>query len=95
MSKHTPGPWKTNGDPYVSTYDGRRTIAFTDARADMDENKANARLIAASPELVEAATIAYRALVRLTENDPHNDALYEHARETLKSALIKAVGGKE
>jgi hypothetical protein len=53
MSEHTPGPWKTNGDPYVSTADGKRSIAFCDTRQ-AHEDRANARLIAAAPDLLEA-----------------------------------------
>jgi hypothetical protein len=53
MNEHTPGPWKTNGDPYVSTADGKRSIAFCDTRQ-AHEDRANARLIAAAPELLSA-----------------------------------------
>lgn len=62
-AQHTPGPWKTNGDPYVSTGDGKHSIAFTDCRGISDaEAKANARLIAAAPDLLEALKDCRRAL---------------------------------
>ena len=50
MAQHTQGPWKTNGDPYVSTSDGKQAIAFTDVRGiSKAEQIANARLMAQSP----------------------------------------------
>ena len=67
MSKHTPGPWKLDERMGVCTYvtgghDGRRGICSTggystnsvDPVVLNDENIANARLIAAAPDLLEA-----------------------------------------
>lgn len=63
MSKHTPGPWwlkvAHNGDCGILAYD---TGVFAEAYADIrhsgednrDEALANARLIAAAPDLLEA-----------------------------------------
>ena len=54
-TQHTPGPWKTNGDPVVFSNDSSQFIAFTDTRGiSSDAAKANARLIAAAPDLLEA-----------------------------------------
>ncbi len=65
MSKHTPGPWRVGsssvGGPTITTTDKRSTIA--DIRTfggvhcggpQHPETDANARLIAAAPELLEA-----------------------------------------
>lgn len=60
MSKHTPGPWRTfNGTdvfPDDGDREGERQIADCAMSHAMpiDEEQANARLIAAAPELLEA-----------------------------------------
>jgi hypothetical protein len=58
MSKHTPGPWKVGSDLRISaTPDGVRVIAevLTKESGVADINEiANARLIAAAPELYAA-----------------------------------------
>ncbi len=67
MTSHTPGPWKTNGDPYVSTIDGKRSIAFCDTR-NGHEDRANARLIAATPDMLSELKKLYKAYVHLLES---------------------------
>lgn len=60
--KHTPAPWKnrTAGDPTdkngMQIYAGKNNIATAHYGAEIDTNAAvaNARLIAAAPELLEA-----------------------------------------
>ncbi len=61
MTKHTPGPWKfktaANGDNGISAYDtGIFAEAFADIRHagenNRDEALANARVIAAAPDLL-------------------------------------------
>jgi hypothetical protein len=56
MRKHTPGPWKRGGETsdgwYI--YAGKTAIAQTIASVDVDEERENARLIAASPKLLAA-----------------------------------------
>ena len=68
MSKHTPGPWQwtQHFDPTISIYkDGFGQIArLYDSSA--GTGKANARLIAAAPDLLEA-------LVWMVENDDTNE----------------------
>jgi hypothetical protein len=54
MSAHTPGPWvaETSGLPLaVTTEDGRHLATVYPSR---DEGRANARLIAAAPDLLAA-----------------------------------------
>lgn len=59
-AKHTPGPWEACDVGDYSDYDGRcRVILGDDLRivvvlGDHDESAANARLIAAAPDLLEA-----------------------------------------
>lgn len=56
--KHTPGPWKWDGHNTISTADGEQlTIvgASLQMGGDNREAKANARLIAAAPDLLAYA----------------------------------------
>lgn len=69
-AKHTPGPW--NVSPYgvgfeIDAANGQsiaqaQQIAQTKKPEDHNERKANARLIAAAPELLEALQVAVEAM---------------------------------
>ena len=67
MSGHTPGPWVYNGNTVQSA--GRHysstLIATTSMAPHFEQAKANARLIAAAPELLEALIDAQEALCDL------------------------------
>ena len=109
MSGHTPGPWKTGGmliltdRPSTVTPDGRtihnwRDIAevrhFNGPLWDSPEGNANARLIAAAPELLAAAKCALADLEGIMpEFDPDGS---EHpgwkTTEELRAAINKAEG---
>lgn len=55
MTNHTPGPWrvsKLGGEPMVYGPQGAQIVNMRDALVFADENEANARLIAAAPELL-------------------------------------------
>lgn len=60
MSKHTPGPWKkciAGGVTEVRCDAPVPVVSwagFDDANRSLDEHRANARLIAAAPDLLEA-----------------------------------------
>jgi len=84
MSKHTPGPWKITAGYDRSTISGgmgesghphvvaevRHPTAFR-----IDEGPANARLIAASPEMLEALKDAKTTIdAMLSAIDDANDA---------------------
>lgn len=64
MSQHTPGPWSINDWPQANTdiaigAVGTPLIARIPLRhVSINEQKANARLIAAAPELLEALKVA-------------------------------------
>ena len=64
MSKHTPGPWQTTkagyrcGDLVLPVSDARSICQVSTAHA---EHEANARLIAAAPELLAALKRAINA----------------------------------
>ena len=63
MSSHTPGPWKVCGDlrsvcslqgPEWNARRSRNICRMQDARLTKETQEANARLIAAAPDLLEA-----------------------------------------
>jgi hypothetical protein len=67
MSTHTPGPWQMDDEHFEDVYaeSGELVVAaypFVDAKRPegerIAEQKANARLIAAAPELLEALDLA-------------------------------------
>lgn len=93
MSSPTPGPWVIPSKSHVGTRrcgvwsdDGRFQIAVCNSEAlSWEANKANARLIAAAPDLLDAARAALDDLI----SDGH--AHYRVA-ETLRAAIAKATG---
>jgi hypothetical protein len=50
MSAHTPGPWTANGH---AVFAGEKKLCDTDLY-DLEESLANARLMAAAPDLLDA-----------------------------------------
>lgn len=57
-SKHTPGPWDVDEGDKSTIYelDAANPIAEVFSDRSAEENEANARLIAAAPELLDALT---------------------------------------
>lgn len=64
MIKHTPGPWQVSGLAVIGTRDVRvnfgsgdeikkESICRVTAKSDAGEDRANANLIAAAPEMLE------------------------------------------
>ena len=88
MSKHTPGPWQwtQHFDPTISIYkDGFGQIArLYDSSA--GTGKANARLIAAAPDLLDA-------LVQFVDEFEGCYADGEPAMIKARAAIAKATGG--
>lgn len=99
-TKHTPGPWQfTSWDVYDIRDERARTIALAivgENRAGQissDEAKANARLIAAAPELLASAQEI------MSWMDNLNRYYGERPKETgtaqrLYDAIAKATGGE-
>jgi len=63
MSKHTPGPWTSreaydNGEPCGMVIG---PMGYDIATSNEDENRANARLIAAAPEMLAALSAIVEA----------------------------------
>ena len=104
MSKHTPGPWtREKGERFrhdrsagVKAADGLFIACALDRnRYDLDDEvEANARLIAAAPELKDAAakTVAALDMWFSVEDVASIDELLEECRRDLKGALSKARG---
>lgn len=71
MTCHSPGPWEQHErspDGYVMSSDWM-LVAYTRLTGDPDTNEANARLIAAAPELLQAL----KCLLRDTQHADHTD----------------------
>lgn len=90
QTQHTPGPWRT-GDLYHTVFGPKAEAACPKTIAHMvgTEVKANARLIAAAPELLAACETV---LGRVDHTNIHTTI--EDMRETwnlLREAIAKAV----
>ena len=71
---HMPGPWAvipTNAKSYVISGDGGTYDVAIVRDIGKHDNAANARLIAAAPELLEALKMAYRRLVSMQYPERH------------------------
>ncbi len=95
MSQHTPGPWewhykftKTSKRIIVSESANSGVIAPIPSWGSTEETEANAALIAAAPELLEAAVLAAEVLIRNPEPLAGSGDCY-HA---LRAAIAKAKG---
>ncbi len=105
MSKHTPGPWfiqteesSRDGKEYTwiqpeSQHWGVCRLPINTKRAP-EESQANARLIAAAPELLEAAKHALKCLDAANETlgGWAGEEYYKVARNDLKKAIAKVEG---
>ena len=90
MSKHTPGPWQVGhfDSNMICDSDGANRGCAPIARVEgtAAERRANARLIAAAPELLEAL----RGLLDPATNE--DGEWYRQAREAARAAIAKAEG---
>lgn len=77
---HTPGPWEPEGPRVYTSGKGATLIATTGHLRDSDQEKANARLIAAAPDLYEACNGLVGLCALLLAND-----LPANVREALES----------
>ncbi len=68
---HTPGPWSLNAGEFVISKTGGEICQMNDADGELLDNAlANARLIAAAPELLEALEETLEAIALLTPDAP-------------------------
>ena len=97
---HTPGPWKVykeltsrSGEWLIAmdAGDKGRGIAIAETRVATGDELANARLIAAAPELLEALQRLSAQCERLRlPGQPETDA-----EKTARAVIAKATGGAE
>lgn len=92
MSKHTPGPWKyydEEGYNFGIGSEGGRHVADVSHNANIPtgEKRANARLIAAAPDLLKALVLCYDSLVAVLK-ERHDAGLtaYAHQATALSAA---------
>jgi hypothetical protein len=83
MNRHTPGPWAVTADGInIKTKDTDIMICENGGETGATEDKANARLIAAAPDMLEAL-----------ENLENNGVeIPDHAWIMIKNAIDKATG---
>lgn len=97
MSKpmHTPGPWIVDGKTKIITADRSRILCDAVYGFSPDHAKANARLIAACPEMLEALKYLYHQ--GMTSDAWRHVEPHEHARiqAYLLSVINKAEGREE
>jgi hypothetical protein len=90
MSKHTPGPWYI--DPIKAHANGNRRIMAeqcTPVAVVPDHLVADARLIAAAPDLLEAL----QQVVHEWDTNP-NVITYAELMRASRAAIAKATGGE-
>jgi hypothetical protein len=97
MSEFTPGPWRKGDVGEIMLNNKYREIISDDGKIGLvygiidQDNKANANLIAAAPELYEALTGLYQSQA-VSINEPWDDDRYSVAMEKAEAAIKKARG---
>ena len=90
MTEHTPGPWQ-----YGVTAKGKRGVFLSDGSCIAVENEANARLIAAAPDLLEVVTVLLKAWDCDEEYDTLHENLLDHAVGKARIVIAKISGGTD
>jgi len=90
MMKHTAGPWiyAENGSVYADNY--RKTVIHINGFGASAEDVANARLIAAAPELLEALRRLDSAIEPIRRNLWNNFPALSEAWVVARAAIAKA-----
>lgn len=95
MSKHTPAPWMLNKtDEVIQTPAGTAVCDFERAHVygdDSDEWQANARLIATSPQLLQALKESVEVLRMVPVDAPTAPEIQRQIREN-EIVIAKAEG---
>lgn len=100
MSKHTPGPWAAVGAMVENTHDYNPDICSCDLRSfgqdnlwrPYEETLANARLIAAAPDLLQAIRDLW-AMPDFDGTQPTSEIRLK-AKRAARAAIAKATGEK-
>lgn len=97
MSKHTPGPWKIclASDLYIEPDRGsdiyQRPLCRVLPNFPVGTNAANARLIAAAPDLLRMCKVVRDYWEALEDQTDH---LHNHPLADIKAAITKAEKGE-
>jgi hypothetical protein len=91
QTTHTPGPWKIAATGHVVTAADYSRICRVEQLPGMDSREidANARLIAAAPELLDALQNIVNSL---TLAGPPELACQQYQLDTARAAIAKATG---
>ena len=89
--QHTPGPWHTAGDQGVQIRSAKDQIAKVWTMRG-NEWKANARLIAAAPDLLAALSVVLRDVQAVDAEGHLADIELEPAMYQARAAIAKATG---
>lgn len=104
-AKHTAGPWRVDTGPksrgrVISVCKGfpQKPVAQATGQETVDEREANARLIAAAPDLLEALKLCIKELRAVRHGSvggvPNDIALLIPERiDVAEAAIAKAEGG--
>ena len=106
QQKHTPGPWKAEWHRKYKQWNvfpesGKAVVSVTDLCGEYskEETEANARLIAAAPDLLEALMTEQKALELAHTNYGEvggaktHWGIFEAADTQARAAIAKATGG--
>jgi hypothetical protein len=94
MNKHTPGPWHVFKDSSIYSKHADYTLAEMVAGMTVEEWDANARLMAAAPELLEAlqSFLNWSDSVYYGE-DTRRELV--RAKDKARAAIVKATGEQQ
>jgi hypothetical protein len=91
-TKHTPGPWSVDGEGIKAIVrDANMMIVAIRHRMPGDAHEANARLIAAAPDLL--AALNGFVINEQNLNDEHFAGVQERLMKLARAAIAKATGG--
>lgn len=98
MSEHTPGPWKFNGWQRVFSFESgeEEEVIIKDDICHVygESPEANARLIAAAPELLDACERALETIEYLWSGK-YASRLYDNeTKKRIQAVIAKATGGE-
>ena len=88
MSKHTPGPWKADEGMIVVA--GHCVATYHSRDACGEETEANARLIAAAPDLLAVVRMVVRSRDDADAAGDHYAELPTHVTDAARAAIEKA-----
>jgi hypothetical protein len=89
MSQHTPGPWAAIGGGWIVNHKDERVASVN---TDLIGDTANARLIAAAPEMYRALQDAEARLLTLANIAAVGTPMHSHVLKQVRAAIAKAEG---